>query len=180
MIRNKTYLLFVITLFVMCLTSCGFSTGNSDEYANSINASLITALNNKDPDLLKSILTKRTQNIEDLDNQISQLYEFVNLDSSEIRDENILRSTCMFRHSVDEGNRGYKEYDYLRCDLRIKLDNGRQYYFFTHTYRTNRNEGSVGVYKIVCYDVSDYVFKDEDVTFDTKGLDYVCVGEYIE
>lgn len=177
MIRRKAYLFFVIITIVMCLTSCRFSKSNSDEYVNSINASLIDALNNKDPNLLKSILSKKTQNIADLDDQISRLYEFVDLGGSKIKNENIIRSTCMFRHAVDEG---YKKYDYLRCDLRIEIDNGKQYYFFTHTYRTNSNEGSVGVYKIVCYDVSDYVFKEGEVTFDPKGLDYVCVGEYIK
>ena len=45
------------------------------------------------------------------------------------------------------------------------------------TYRTNKNESSVGVCRIVCYDVSDHVFKEEEVTIDTKGLEYVLGGK---
>ena len=180
MARKKTtgyiFCLFpAFVIFAMMLTSCGSSSSDKDTYAKSINMELINALNNKDAALLKSMMSIRAKNVEDLDDQISQLFEFIDMNGTEIKDENIIRSECMLRHAVDEG---YKKYDYLRCDLRIKLDNGKQYYFFTHTYRTNKNEWSVGVCKIVCYDVSDYVFKEGEVTIDTKGLEYVLVGEH--
>ncbi len=172
---NKFCLFLAIVVFAILLTSCG-SSSSSDDYAKSINLELIHALNNKDSDLLKSMMSIRTKNVvvEDLDAQISQLFEFIDMNGTEIKDENIIRSECMLRHTVSERNRYY---DYIRCDLRIKLDNGKQYYFFTHTYRTNSDNSSVGAEKIMCFDVTDYVFKEGEVTIDTKGLEYVLVGE---
>ncbi len=151
-----------MALFISSCTVPDFTTGR--DASIEMNKVLIEALNTRDVDKVKSLLCEQTLAIEDIDEQITAMFDFFEEGVLPIKEEEIVRSGEGSGHSSFRN--GTKTQKISAC-LDICSESGKNYGIVMSAYIKTSNPNIKGVSRIRVVDKTDL---PEDMVEEREAL----------
>ena len=175
-ILKKIVFLFFSCIFILMLTGCNYV--SSEKEGKRIATEFIEALNNKDKNAVKELLSGYTLEIENIDEQIDTMFDFVDDKSLPVEKSEILYRGVSGQSRIRNG----VTTEYIFTSPQITSRTGKLYSIGLTAYIQAADEKLIGITEIRVTDRTN--FPKDDITASNIEFNnpenYRMVGYYID